>query len=212
MAALNSLYPLVRPWLPGVPEVALDLTARQVVRDFCRKTRALVTTLEVALPAGTSSAALAAPTGFELVSVVTLRYDGRHLNPKTADALDTLTPFQDWRTLPSGEPAVYVADDLDPRSITVYPGNGKDAALQVRVAVTPTGSFTEVPDVLLRWERALASGMKAALYGMKDTPYFSTDLMQVEEARYADGWASARFDVTRGAIDAPAHVAMTPFA
>jgi hypothetical protein len=213
VAQLSALYPLVRPWVTGVPDPALDLVGRQVVQDFARKTRALVVSLDpIALPQGTSSAALLAPEGFDIVMPVSVRYDGRWLSPKTPDALDAATPFEDWRHMTVGEPAVFLADAYDPKTLSVYPSNNKDAVLSIRAAVVPAGPFTEIPDGLLRWARAIAAGMKAELFRMPDTPYFKPDLLAVEEARYAEGWAAARFDVLRGGVDAPAHVAMLPLA
>ncbi|MBS4017458.1 MAG: hypothetical protein KGZ68_04390 [Dechloromonas sp.] len=213
MAQLSALYPLVRPWVPGVPDIALDLVGRQVVRDFSRKTRAVLLTLDpITLTAGTSTVTLTPPSGYEIVSPVSVRYNGRVLTPKAADALDAATPFEDWRTLAPGTPAVFVSDSLEPNVITVYPANGEDAVLSVRAAVAQAGAFTVIPDILMRWERVLAAGMKAELFRMPDTTYFKPDLLPIEEARYADGWASARFDVLRGGVDAPAHVSMIPLA
>lgn len=212
MAELSVLYPLVRPWAPA-PDPALELAARQVVRDFCRRTRALQLWLDpIEVVAEARTVVLPSIPEFDIVAPTLVRCSGVRLQPKTPDALDDMSPFEDWRTYAPAKPNVFVADELDPTILTLYPAPSGAEQLQVKVAIRPSGAFTTMPQSLLRWDTVLASGMKAILFAMRDTPFFSADNVPVEEARYADGVAQARLDVLRGTVDAPAHVAMMPMA
>lgn len=213
MAALSSIYALVRPMAPRVPDFALDGIARMVFRDFCTRSRAYRMALaNVLLDAGVMDVEFSAPAGMEVLRLTDVRLDGRKLYPRSADLMDAGHPRADWRDLAPGTASYYVSDEYDPLKFKLAPPSQEDGVLSAWAVVRPTGEFTTVPDRFLQWDLILATGIKAYLMEMPGTEFTNLEQARVEFNRFDSGCGDVRFAIERGGIDAPAHVQMIPFA
>lgn len=213
MAELSSIYALVRPMAPRVPDFALDAIARIVFRDFCTRTRAYRAPVDdVVLGPGQPDATFSAPADMEVLRLPDVRLDGRKIYPRSVDLMDTGFPRTDWRDIAPGTTSYYVSDEYDPLRLKLLPPPKEGGTLSAWAVVRPTGNFTTVPDRFSQWDSILATGVKAHLLEMPGTEFTNLEQARVEFNRYDAGCGDVRFAIERGGVDAPAHVQMIPFA
>lgn len=109
----------------------------------------------------------------ELVRVESARWNGKPLEPRTADEMDQRF-VDDWRDH-SGTPEAYI--QITPGVMTLYPVPADAGTLTLRVSVRPSETATGIPDDLAaRFRDALATGAKSRLMLYQGKPWSAPDM------------------------------------
>lgn len=180
MQAWASWFPDLLPHVPGCPQVLAEHELRRAAQVLMRRTRAWqVDVPAVAVGAGQDVVTVAPPSAdHELVRVEAAWYDGRPLEPTTAEALDALYA-DDWRAH-TGTPSKYI--QMVPGEIRLYPVPVADAVtgLSVRLSVAPSETAAGLPDdIALRFRDDVQVGAKARLMLYPGRPWTNPELAAV---------------------------------
>jgi hypothetical protein len=153
---------------------------RRAAQVLMRRTRAWqVDVPAVAVVAGQATVSVA-PTSaeLELVRVEAVWFDGKPLEPTTAEVLDALYA-DDWRAH-TGTPSKYI--QMVPGEIRLYPVPVADAVtgLSVRLSVAPSETAAGLPDdIALRFRDDVQVGAKARLMLYPGRPWTNPELAAV---------------------------------
>jgi hypothetical protein len=177
MQAWASWFPDLLVHVPGCPQVLVEHELRRAAQVLMRRTRAWkVDVPAVAVSAGQDVVTVAPPSAdHELVRVEAAWYDGRPLEPTTAEVLDALYA-DDWRAH-TGTPSKYI--QMVPGEIRLYPVPIADAVTGVtmRLSVAPSEGSTGLPDDLaIRFRDEIHVGAKARLMLYPGRPWTNPDL------------------------------------
>jgi hypothetical protein len=180
MQAWASWFPDLLPHVPGCPQVLAEHELRRAAQVLMRRTRAWqVDVPAVAVVAGQATVSVA-PTSaeLELVRVEAVWFDGKPLEPTTAEVLDALYA-DDWRAH-TGTPSKYI--QMVPGEIRLYPVPVADAVtgLSVRLSVAPSETAAGLPDdIALRFRDDVQVGAKARLMLYPGRPWTNPELAAV---------------------------------
>lgn len=180
MQAWASWFPDLLPHVPGCPQVLAEHELRRAAQVLMRRTRAWkVDVPAVAVSAGQDVVTVAPPSAdHELVRVEAAWYDGRPLEPTTAEVLDALYA-DDWRAH-TGTPSKYI--QIVPGEIRLYPVPVANAVtgLSVRLSVAPSETAAGLPDdIALRFRDEVQVGAKARLMLYPGRPWTNPELAAV---------------------------------
>jgi len=170
---LSDFLPQVLPSVLHCPQLLARNAVLEAAIEFCERTWVdqydVPAISSIAL---TPSYVLAPRTNTEIVEVIDVRYDGKHIDPTSRAELDLANPDIEWQA-ETGEVKAYI---VDPPYSTIRlvdaPADAITDGLKVRVALRPTHTATAVEDLLyFKHLQAIAAGAKAILYGMPDKPW-----------------------------------------
>ena len=210
MVELKSFLPRLLPNVIGCPEpLALQALLDSSI-EFCTKSNAVSVQLD-ALTAvkGVATYEIETPTQTSVSTILKLWYDGTVLPPLPYE--QALSLFNN----PSGAPRYYFGQYVDEvYSVTLLPTPDKTVAngLQIRAALTPTRSATQVHSVLFdRYADAIVQGAISILCAVPDQPF--TDLKQAAAAsvRFRAEANLARGEIMHGNVQSSLSVKMRAF-
>lgn len=180
MQAWASWFPDLLPHVPGCPQVLAEHELRRAAQVLMRRTRAWRID-DAARPVVAGQATVSvAPTSaeLELVRVEAVWFDGKPLEPVTAEVMDALYSH-DWRS-DTGTPTRFLQGV--PGEIRLYPVPIADAVTGVtlRLSVAPSESSTGLPDDLaIRFRDEINVGAKARLMLYPGRPWTNPELAAV---------------------------------
>lgn len=189
MAAFDSFYSLILPWVPAASGPAIDNALRQAAIDFCRETWIWQATSDrVGVLAGVNVYDIESPNGAVPVKVLSMTIDGIPVEPRAPDELDMA--YVEWSEKSAYQPAYFTQTQPDQFILVNKPNTSRPDALAYRAAYRPSEVAPTLPDVLLAFHaRAVADGALAILCTEKDT-------MDAETAVYrAALFEQAKLDV-----------------
>ena len=180
MRAWSTWFPDLLPHVPGCPQVLARHELRRAAQAFFRQTMAWrVTEAPVAVTAGTTEVSVAPSSAQqELVRIDAAWYDGKQIEPVTAEALDDAY-VDDWQAH-TGTPTKFL--QIVPGVVRLYPVPLADAAsgLKLRLIVAPSDSSTGLPDDLaLKYSDEIHVGAKSRLMLYPGKPWTSPELAGV---------------------------------
>lgn len=167
MAVLSAFLPLVAPWTPGAPDVAIENAALQAAIEFCSLSLCLQRTLASVATVVDQADYTLTQSGEVTTKLLAAWLDDRPLDLVTAASFDGISPQESssapggllWR----GPMAVQL---LPPPSVA-------GLALVVRAAMTPSQAATTIDDGLFeRHAAAIAEGARAWLMSQPEKAYY----------------------------------------
>lgn len=174
MKAWSLFYPSVLPELPNVPFPMLDHWLRESAIEFCERTKAVVSTLDlVSAVANQMGYAVPLALNTDLVEIQDVWFSGEPLTPAGRRFLERT--YSDWTT-ETGTPEHYTQDDMATVLLVPAPAAAATGAIKIRAAIKPGSAATGVDDGLFSTYRAaLCAGTKAKLMLMADKPWSNPD-------------------------------------
>lgn len=164
MAALSDFNQLVRIFVPGAPDNAIEFAVRESARRFCSLSWFLRRSINVTLVDGTDTYTLTPADDEEEVI-------GVHAVDLNEQPLDSTRP--ELAPEESGTPKCFYFEPTD--QLTLYPTPDDGVAgelLQVRIAVQPTLDATTIADELVReYRQCIAEGAVAWLMNVPKQPW-----------------------------------------
>lgn len=179
MVELNTLLPLLKPFVPGASDAILLQALSEVARRFCTATR----------------------IWREELDPITVR-DGRTEYPLELDEDDVeivgvVSVTQDGSVLTASDD--YTVDETNSLILDAEPTEDSTGGLVVLVTVRPARYGTRVVDhVANDWGEYLVAGAQAYLCAQPKKPWTNLQAAQIEAQGYAAGVANAQADAMRG--------------
>ena len=165
MVPISAFFSRVLPHVLGCPEPTAEQAVLDAAIDFCERTLVVQHDLApVSLVRGRADYALTPPVSTEVAQVMSAWINGNRLHPVARKHYGQKSSYE-------GIPASFVSlVRAETAGLQLLPTPNEDLAdaLVVRVALRPTRSAVELPDVLLNeWADAVVAG---ALYRLHDVP------------------------------------------
>lgn len=178
MKAWSYWLPDLMPHVPGCPRLLAEHELRRAAQAFFRQTRAWkITEAPLAIPALTATVPVApADAGQQLVRIESAWWDGKPMEPVTAEQLDG-GYADDWQSH-TGTPTHYL--QLVPGEIRLYPLPLSGGSLKLRMSVMPSDASTGLPDDLAdRYVDEMHVGAKSRLMLYPGKPWTNPELAGV---------------------------------
>ncbi len=206
MATLDGFIYLVAPYLKGCSEAAMINALRNSSIRFCTETWiARETATPISAIAGQDTYTLAASSGLEPVGVISLRYDNVELDKTTEEKLDQFD--SGWRSASSGMPTAFMMDSPDVIWLNRAPAVAVSNGIRVRMAVRPTDTSAEVPDILYNdWRKTIMHGALEELLEMPDKSWSDPKMSAWHGRRQVFGLQSAKARARMGHQTTPPSV------
>ena len=180
MKAWSYWFPDLAVHVPGCPQMLMEHELRRTAQAFFRATRAWKVDQALKPITALTESVVVVPdlTTQDLVRVEAAWFDGRKMDPTTADGLDGQY-MQGWHEI-TGAPDRYL--ELEPGVLRLFPLPQGAAAtgLKLRLSVAPSEAATGLPDdIALRYRDEMHVGAKARLMLMPGKPWTNFDLAGV---------------------------------
>lgn len=197
MKLWSAFYPDVLPELPGAPLPVVDHYLRNATIEFCERTRAYVVDLAlIDAVAEQMSYPLVMPADTELVDVVSAKYLGESITPKSPGYLDD--KYGDW-TVETGTPEHYTHQATDAILLVPAPADAATDALKIKASIRPALSATGVDDWFFNLYRlSLAAGCKAKMMAMKDVTWADPERVALNLGAFESAIVKATGAVANG--------------
>lgn len=197
MANLSALRNRIISQIPAANDVMIDRVLIEVIREFCKYTRAWRTTVTETVTANTLEVTLTPPTDAEFVDVVKASLDGYPLTKKTHTQLDEIEPR--WRTDVSSPSYVTEGDELNEILAVPQSGTTRTDLLVVRVAWKPTLLATTINDRLLsQYSEEIINGTLHKMFAMPGVPWADGPRSAFYGTLYTDQRDDAKTMATAG--------------
>ena len=190
----------VEPYVTGVTPFEVYHNAREILRDFCTRTKCWQVLLDpVITTVGIPEYTLVPPTG-TLISQVEEIFFGDDL-VGFAGMDDLATYFvRNWRTLTSGP--VVKATFFEPDLLRLHYPPDSAYYLYIRAALKPSAMATlidvTIPDFIFeQWATEISNGILARLYAVPDKPYSNMKLSAERTLRYEQSVGTVKLRVAR---------------
>jgi len=191
MAAISSMTRFVSLSAPGCPDVVVEDYLLQSAIDLCRRSFVWHETVQEPVSPLDYPFQLSAPTGANVLKVLSIVRDGHGLEESTIRECDNR--FVDWRTVP-GVPAYYVNDPRD--TVMLVPVPIATTMLDITIAYEPTPAATSIPDALYTEHRdTIVAGALMRLCVMPGKDWSNPSLVLVNRAMFEVGVSAASREV-----------------
>jgi hypothetical protein len=149
MSEFADFYPLIRREAPGVSNPMMDGALLQAAREFCRETYIWQQILDpLSLVEDQEEYELEVPELTRSVAILSMFHDSIPVLPRTSGEMNRI--FPGWRE-DRGNRAQWFLSDIDPHTLRLIPYASEDeddAITQIKVALQPVNSATELPDII----------------------------------------------------------------
>lgn len=175
MSTLDAFLPEVRPWAPGVPDVAAHKAIRNAAIEFCQRTRLWRYEQTIAvLATDAATRTIAVPAGSEVFDFEVTTWEGREVTPKATRDLDEILPG--WRTgdVSTGVPRYLT--QLEEGTLRLVPTPSMDGSLYLCLRLQPSQTATELPAFLDKYREAIGWGALSRLLMVPGQSYSNPEL------------------------------------
>ena len=200
--ALSEFAKQVRVEVAGCPEPMILDAIRGACRDFCSKTEVWSRIDEITLVPETADVALV---------FADTEYPARIRNVlRDQEPIEKAGSAEVFAQLPervqSGPPEYVFARTK--KTLTFAPIPQQAETLEVDLVLQPSGTATEVEDVLYdEWSGAIAAKAKSVLMAMSNVAWSNPAFAEYYEGKYDEAVATAAVAVAKGNTAAPMRVA-----
>lgn len=199
MGALTTLVPDVRVAIPELPSFVAERQLLRAARLFCEDSRTwrVNISLSVTTTVATIDVTALLPANTELVEIISVKNTGggAPVEPRTYVWLDKNT--SNWREETDRNAKWYLLDGNNAIRLVPTPTTTIAALYDVRVAVKPLLSATQIDDVVLnKYDEVLVHGALARLYLMPRKPWTDANLAQYHEGLFRMAIPPARSEAT----------------
>lgn len=210
MVNLSQFFPRLLPYVVGCPEPLAQQALLDAAIEFCNKGNAVSLMLDpITTIKGTATYEIETPTQTGVSTVLKLWYDGNVLSPLPYE--QALSLFNN----PNGAPRFFYGQYVDEvYSITLLPTPDKTVpnGLQIRVALTPTRSATQVHTILYdRYADAIVQGAISTLSAIPDQPFTNLPQAAAAAVRFRAEANLARGEIMHGNVQSSLSVKMRAF-
>ena len=179
MADLSDFYPLIRPYVSGVPNSVMSASLIKSAREFCSSTASYKTTVTGTLLDGAQDVAITLPDDLYQIDYVMSGDQTFTLVDELPDSTDSATPRYVAPLLPSSLRFDVLAD--------------KDTDFSARIVLRPSLSATTIDDNLFyRWGEVIAFGACFDIQSQLGKPWANPDAAGVMRSRYKSGEGRAQ--------------------
>ena len=197
--AWSAFYPDLLLELPGAPLPLVDHHLRNVVIDFCERSKAYRVDLD---PADAVAEQMGyAPTlaaGLDPVEILEVKFSGEVLTEKAPRYLSD--KYGDWQS-ETGTPEHFTQQDGAEVLLVPAPADAAVDAIQVKVAAKPSLDATGVEDwIFSKWRLALVAGCKAAMMAMKDKTWSAPDRVEFYQGLFERALEDAKVAANNGFV------------
>jgi hypothetical protein len=198
--SLDAFRPYVEPYVEGVTRFEVLFNTREVLRDFCTRTKCW----QVLIPSfqtdsGVSEYKLDPPIG-TVISQVEEVYRGSV--PIAFAGMDDLTAYfgTNWINMTSSP--LLKATFMEPGTLVVHGPPDETQDIYVRAAVKPNATDTlidvEIPDFMFeQWATQISNGVLSRLYAIPKKPYSDPRSAGERAGRYEIDVANIKIRVAR---------------
>jgi len=195
--SFDTFAEYIRPYLPGVPDVALIHATRASCIEFCD--RSMIWTYNhdnITTLANISEYDLDAPCNGIPARVLVAFFENIPLEPKSEDELISL--FGDnWRER-TGDPQYYLQDNAETLVVAPRPTERTANAISLIIAVKPTQSSTEVSsEVYEQWAEYIGYGARARLHEVPNQLYSDMAAANRYHSMFKHGISLAKIERNR---------------
>lgn len=208
MKNLSSFRPRVAARVPGCSDPLIDQAVLDTCIDFCERTLVVKRTLDSFLTvAGTASYDV--PVGLQqsVAHIMRVWCGTSELRPLDEDGIATPYGFVSsvpGDQTPSGTPSYY--NETDPGVLQLYPRPDGAHTINVRAAMRPLRTATQVEDQLFEdWVEAITDGALTRLY-MVPGDFANAPLAKFHAAAYQGGVDRAMLQASKGRTRAESRV------
>ena len=198
MATWADFYPDMMPHLPECPVEIISHELKRAAQTFFDRTRAWRITENAVAVAGGTETVSAAPSdsGQELVRVEQAWFDGKVLDPFTAEGV--LRDFgEDWMEQ-TGVPIAYIQDTPGEIRLFPIPESAATVGIILRISVRPNESSTGIPDEFYaKYRDVIASGAKSRLMLYPKKAWTDFELGRVMAEAFSTGVNTATASAAR---------------
>lgn len=192
MTPISSFRPRVAARIPSASDPLIDLAVLDACIDFCEQSRAVRGMLDTfTTTAGTSEYDLLAVNEQAVSRILRVWVDDTEIGGMD----DNNTPSPTYQT--QSTPQAF--SNPEPEVLALHPTPDKAYTINLRVALRPTRSATQVRDELFeRHVETIVNGALARLYSMPGEPFFNTQLASAHAAGFKIGINAAMLDASKG--------------
>lgn len=192
----SSLFPLVLPYLVGVPDVAAISAFNQSARELCRRSKCWSEWQDIQIMPGVSEYSLDAASSESSVRVVraVIIPPSKTLSPLTSDEI---IKHGQHLLAATGEPTCYVINQ--DMSITLYPAPAAaqtGLVAKARVSFVPNSDSTKLPaDLIERFEEVLVDGCKSRLFAIPGMAWSDPQQAMYYKQAFQEGVTKAEIEL-----------------
>ncbi|HJV52787.1 MAG TPA: hypothetical protein VJ652_15070 [Noviherbaspirillum sp.] len=169
MTELDSFFPIIRQYAPGVADLSAAFGVRQAAIEFCERTRLWRYEDEFDV---TDDEDLLCPSGAVIHEIETIRFNDGKLEPATTQYLDRAMP--DWRTeTQTSNPRYYT--QTAPDTLRLVPRCS--GHVNVYLWLKPSQDCDELPDFIGdKYRETIAHGALSRILLIPNQSFTSGDL------------------------------------
>ena len=195
MAAITSLVPDVRAVIPDIPSFVAQRQLLRAARTFCQDTRAWRVNFPLSVVGSVPTVSLAAqlPDNTELVDIISIKNVGGG-EPLTATTYSRLDLNKNtWQSEEQRDAKYYVLEENNLLRLVPSPAETVAALYNIRVAVKPLRTATEIGDVLAnKFDEDLINGALSFLFLVTRKPWPDLQLGLNDKAQFLNSIPGAR--------------------
>lgn len=193
MAGVEALYPYIKPYAQGIPDVAVRVEVLLALKELAKTTLAVRDDLYIDAQAGWGMYELDIPEHHHLESVTRVCVNGAEVKALAAKPCDTCAADGYW---------------IDRnKTLQIYPPPWRDETdgIEVEYAYSPALNATVIDEeVIERYASSVASAVLSRVLSMKDQKWYDPRNAQIHAALWERAKVSALVDgasrYTRGLI------------
>lgn len=210
MVNLSQFLPRLQPYVLGCPEPLAQQALLDSAIEFCTKSNAVSIQISpITATENVNTYVIGTPAQTGVSTILKLWYDGTVLPS---------IPYEQALSLfnnPNGTPRYYFGQYVNEvYSITLLPTPNKTVVdgLQIRAALTPTRSATEVHSILFdRYADAIVHGAISTLCAVPDQPFTNLPQAAASAVRFRAEANLARGEIMHGNVQSSLSVKMRAF-
>jgi hypothetical protein len=195
----------VMPYVPGCPVAMAEHAIRETVIDMCERSLLLQRDHDaIDVIAGVVDYDFDPPTNYRVFKIMKAWFRDIELTPVAPDDVMDVSLYN--QTIPGVQiakdnPRMILQKDDETFSVLPVPKETARGAINMRVALKPSRSSTEIEDFIFEdYAETVYAGARFRLMTVPAKPYTSVDLAQVNQNMYVSGVNSARQRVARGFV------------
>lgn len=193
IVAFSELEPEILAVAPACPTPTVTRALRTAARNLAERTNAFQVTLDnVVVPRYSKSISLDVPTQTVLHKPVSLRLNGKPIEPGSPALMDESDP--DWRDS-YDTPYMYwmATDELDAIVLAPYPNSTLTNGIKGQIAVKPSRTATGIDEVWMdRYQDAIVDGALGDLLMVRSAPWYDPQLGAVHKGFFESAMLDAK--------------------
>ena len=209
MKSVSAFRTRIAPRVPGCSDALIDQAVLDACIDFCERSLVVKRMLDSFVTKPLQAIYdLYGANQQGVAQIMRVWVDSTEITPLDEDAISTPFGFVSsvpGQSNPGSTPRFF--NETEPNSISLYPTPDKVYTLNMRVALKPMRSATQVEDQLFEdWVEVVMDGAFARLFAMPAQEFTSPALTKYHAVQYEVGVNAAMLQARRGNTRAQSRV------